>query len=74
MLLVTFQNRYLRLVTDFDSSNGDSVADAVIQVDDFEASLEEWESIQCKILFWFINTSVPAISSLLSRLETGQAA
>jgi hypothetical protein len=60
--------------TDSDSSDGDSVAAAVVQVDDFEARLEEWESIQCRILSWFINTSVPAISSLLPRLETGQAA
>uniref|UniRef100_A0A2N9GEJ7 Retrovirus-related Pol polyprotein from transposon TNT 1-94-like beta-barrel domain-containing protein n=1 Tax=Fagus sylvatica TaxID=28930 RepID=A0A2N9GEJ7_FAGSY len=62
------------LVTNSDSSDGDSVAEAVVQVDDFEAHLEEWESIQCRILSWFINTSVPAISSLLPRLETGQAA
>ena len=61
------------LVTDSDSFDGDSVADVVIQVDDFEARLEEWESIQCRILSWFINTSVPAISSLLPRLETCQA-
>jgi hypothetical protein len=61
-------------VTDSDSFDGDSVADVVVQVDDFEARLEEWESIQCRILSWFINTSVPAISSLLPRLETGQAA
>uniref|UniRef100_A0A2N9G329 Uncharacterized protein n=1 Tax=Fagus sylvatica TaxID=28930 RepID=A0A2N9G329_FAGSY len=61
-------------VTDSDSSDGDSAAEAVVQVDDFEARLEEWESIQCRILSWFINTSVPAISSLLPRLETGQAA
>uniref|UniRef100_A0A2N9EDP9 Integrase catalytic domain-containing protein n=1 Tax=Fagus sylvatica TaxID=28930 RepID=A0A2N9EDP9_FAGSY len=40
-------------ITDFDSSDDDSVAKAVVQ---------------------FINTSVPAISSLLPRLETGQAA
>ena len=57
--------------TESGSSNGDSV---VVQPDDFEARLEEWESIQCRILSWFINTSVPAISSLLPRLETGQAA
>jgi hypothetical protein len=63
-----------RLVTDSDGSNGDFVANAVISVDDFEARLEEWESIQCKILSWYINTSVLAISSLLPRLETGQAA
>uniref|UniRef100_A0A2N9G4E2 Integrase catalytic domain-containing protein n=1 Tax=Fagus sylvatica TaxID=28930 RepID=A0A2N9G4E2_FAGSY len=60
--------------TDSGSSDGDYVAAAVVQVDDFEARLEEWESIQCRILSWFINTSVPAISSLLPRLETGQAA
>ena len=52
-------------LTDSDSSDGDSVAEAVVQVDDFEARLEEWESIQCRILSWFINTSVPAIISLL---------
>jgi hypothetical protein len=74
MLLVTFQNQCLGLSQIPDSSDGDSVADAVVQVDDFEARLEEWESIQCRILSWFINTSVPAISSLLPRLETGQAA
>ena len=51
--------------TDSYSSDGDSVADAVVQVDDFEARLEEWESIQCGILSWFINTSIPTISSLL---------
>ena len=61
-----------RPITDSDGSNGDSVADAVIPVDDFDACFEEWESIQCKILSWFINTSVPAISSLLPWLETGQ--
>uniref|UniRef100_A0A2N9J6S7 CCHC-type domain-containing protein n=1 Tax=Fagus sylvatica TaxID=28930 RepID=A0A2N9J6S7_FAGSY len=62
----------LRPVTDSDSSDDNFVANTVILVDDFEARLEEWESIQCKILSWFINTSVPAISSLLPRLETGQ--
>ena len=34
-----------RLVTDSDGSNGDSVADAILSIDDFEARLEEWESI-----------------------------
>ena len=48
--------------TDSGSSDGDSVAAAIIQVDDFEARLEEWESIQCRILSWFINTSVPGSS------------
>ena len=61
-------------IIDSYSSDGDSVVDVVVQVDDFEACLEEWESIQCRILSWFINTFVPAISSLLPRLETGQAA
>jgi hypothetical protein len=32
-----------RLVTDSDSSDGDSVADAVTQVNDFEVRLEDWE-------------------------------
>ena len=59
------------LVTDSDSSDGDSIVDAVVQVDDFEACLEEWESIQCRIISWFINTSVPTISSLIPWLETG---
>ena len=62
------------LFTDSDSSDGDSVADAVVQVDNFEAHLEEWESIQGRIFSWFINTSVPAINSLLPRLETGKTA
>jgi hypothetical protein len=53
------------LVTDSDNFDGDSVAKVVVQVDDFEARLEEWESIQCRILSWFINTYVPAISNLL---------
>ena len=39
-----------RPVTDSNGFDGDSVADAVIPVDDFEARLEEWESIKCKIL------------------------
>ena len=55
------------LVTNFDNSDGDSVVEAVVQ----EACLEEWESIQCKILSCFINTSMLAISNLLSRLGTG---
>ena len=31
--------------TDSGSSDGDSIADAIIQVNDFEACFEEWESI-----------------------------
>ena len=38
--------------------------------DDYEERLEEWESIQSKILFWFINTSIPSIHNLLPCLET----
>uniref|UniRef100_A0A2N9EJW8 Integrase catalytic domain-containing protein n=1 Tax=Fagus sylvatica TaxID=28930 RepID=A0A2N9EJW8_FAGSY len=74
MLLVDIPKPVPRSDTNSDSSDGDSVAEAVVQVDDFEARLEEWESIQCRILSWFINTSMPAISSLLPQLETGQAA
>ena len=42
--------------------------------DDYEERLEEWESIQSKILSWFINTSIPSIHSLLPRLSTTAAA
>ena len=42
--------------------------------DDYEACLKEWESIQSKILSWFINTSVPSIHSLLPYLGTVMAA
>uniref|UniRef100_A0A2N9G3P5 Integrase catalytic domain-containing protein n=1 Tax=Fagus sylvatica TaxID=28930 RepID=A0A2N9G3P5_FAGSY len=52
--------------TDSGSSDGDSVAAAVVQVDDFEARLEEWESIQCRILSWFINDLVVTVSQLES--------
>uniref|UniRef100_A0A2N9G9D7 Integrase catalytic domain-containing protein n=1 Tax=Fagus sylvatica TaxID=28930 RepID=A0A2N9G9D7_FAGSY len=62
------------LVTDSNSSDGDSVTNAVVQVVDFEARLEKWESIQCRILSWFINTSVPAIIKLYQmRQESGQS-
>ena len=42
---------------------------AIIE-DDYEAHLEEWESIQSKILSCFINTFVPSIHSLFLRLGT----
>uniref|UniRef100_A0A2N9HV90 Reverse transcriptase Ty1/copia-type domain-containing protein n=1 Tax=Fagus sylvatica TaxID=28930 RepID=A0A2N9HV90_FAGSY len=45
-----------RPIIDSPESDADSVADEVIPVDDFEARFEEWESTQCKILSWFINT------------------
>ena len=45
-----------------------------VTTDDYEERLEEWENIQCKILFWFINTSIPSIYNLLLHLETVKAA
>ena len=45
-----------------------------ITVDDYEERLEEWESIQSKILSWFINTSISFIHNLLPHLETVEAA
>ena len=45
-----------------------------VTVDDYEERLEEWESIQSKILSWFINTSISSIHNLLPRLETAEAA
>ena len=50
------------------------VSKTTIAEDDYEACLEEWESIQSKILSWFINTSIPSIHSLLPRLSTTAAA
>ena len=45
-----------------------------VTMNDYEECLEEWESIQSKILSWFINTSIPSIHNLLSCLETAEAA
>ena len=45
-----------------------------VTIDDYEKRLEEWESIQSKILSWFINTFIPSIHNLLPRLETIEAA
>ena len=45
-----------------------------VTTDDYEERLEEWESIQSKILSWFINTSIPSIHNLLPHLETTEAA
>ena len=42
--------------------------------DNYEERLEEWDSIQSKILSWFINTSIPSIHNLLLRLETAKFA
>ena len=40
-----------------------------VTTDDYEERLEEWESIQSKILSWFINTFIPSIHNLLPCLE-----
>ena len=45
-----------------------------VTTDDYKERLEEWVSIQSKILSWFINTSIPSIHNLLPRLETAKAA
>ena len=45
-----------------------------VTANDYEERLEEWESIQSKILSWFINTSIPSIHNLPPRLETAKAA
>ena len=45
-----------------------------ITTDDYKKCLEEWESIQSKILSWFINTSIPSIHNLFPRLETVEVA
>ena len=45
-----------------------------VTVDDYEECLEEWESIQSKILSWFLNTSIPSIHNFLPRLETAEVA
>ena len=44
-----------------------------ITTDDYKECLEEWESIQSKILCWFINTFVPSIHNLLPCLEIAEA-
>ena len=42
----------------------------IVTNDDYEACLEEWKSIQSKILSWFINTSIPSILSLFPHFGT----
>ena len=46
------------------------VSKIVVTTDDYEECLEEWESIQSKILSWFINTFILSIHNLLPSLET----
>ena len=48
--------------------NVDASKTTIVTKDDYEARLEEWKSIQSKILSLFINTSVPSIHSFLHRL------
>ena len=45
-----------------------------VTTNDYEERLEKWESIQSKILSWFINSSIPSIHNLLHHLETTEAA
>ena len=45
-----------------------------VTIDDYEERQEEWESIQSKILSWFINTSIHSIHNLLPHLETTETA
>ena len=45
-----------------------------VTADDYEERLEEWKSIQSKILSQFINTSISFVHNLLPRLETIEAA
>jgi len=49
------------------------VSKTAITMDDYDERLEEWESIQSKILSWFINTSILSIHNLLPRLEIIEA-
>jgi len=48
----------------------DASKTTIVTKDDYEARLEEWKSIQSKILSWFINISIPSIHSLLPHLGT----
>ena len=50
------------------------VPKTAVTADDYEERLKKWESIQSKILSWFINTSITSIHNLLPRLETAEAA
>ena len=45
-----------------------------VTTNDYEECLEEWESIQSKILSWFTNIYIPSIHNLLPCLETTKAA
>ena len=47
------------------TANADTSKTTIVIEDYYEAHLEEWDSIQSKILSWFINTFVPSIHSFL---------
>ena len=50
------------------------VPKTAVTADDYEERLKKWESIQSKILSWFINTSISSIHKLLPHIETIEAA
>ena len=58
----------------FKATTVEESSKTAITTDDYEERLKEWESIQSKILSWFINTSIPSIHNLLPCLETAEAA
>ena len=55
------------------ATTAEDASKTAVTVDDYEECLEEWESIQSKILPWFINTSIPSIHNFLPHLETVEA-
>ena len=67
---------------DDDDANANADVDLVVihatsfetYLKEFETRLEEWESIQSKILTWFINTFVATINSLFPCLGTAKPA
>ena len=70
MWLVQFLSQYQTLSPK--SQAAEESSKTAVTTDDYEERLEEWESIQSKILSWFINTSIPSIHNLLPRLETAK--
>ena len=56
------------------ATTAEDASKTAITLHDYEERLEEWKSIQSKILSWFINTYIPSIHNLLPHLETAEAA
>ena len=56
------------------ATTAEDASKTAVTLDDYEERLKEWESIQSKILSWFINTSIPSIHNLLPCLETAEVA